>query len=379
MKTIGVVSTENPFTDRRAWSGTKFKICEGMQRAGYNVVWIRAGRKWASKLGNIIFHLFAPKGNKFRFTSYAARLNASFICKKQLSECDYLFFASDQHTFANYLKTSKPLVAYSDATFSLLTNYYYPRKTEWVFKNSDRCERKSLQRCRVVLMSSDWAADSCVRDYGVDSQKVHVLEFGANLDDEHIISASPYKGEQLNVLFSGVEWKRKGASVAIDAVRLLNQQGINARLSLVGIRPDVIPTEYQNLPFVEYVGFLNKNKPDEYQRFAQIIAQSHITILPTIAECSPIALIEASAFGLPIFTHDTGGIANYVENGVNGYRLPLGCGAEGFASAIANAIKSNELAVLSQGGRELYASRTNWTVWSQRFRQIMDEAGLGAE
>lgn len=41
MKTIGFVSLENPMTDRAAWSGTLFKICEGIQKAGFNVKWIR--------------------------------------------------------------------------------------------------------------------------------------------------------------------------------------------------------------------------------------------------------------------------------------------------------------------------------------------------
>ena len=54
------------------------------------------------------------------------------------------------------------------------------------------------------------------------SAKCKVLEFGANLDDEDIVKSDKYeKGDVLNVLFSGVNWERKGAAIAIDTVKEL--------------------------------------------------------------------------------------------------------------------------------------------------------------
>ena len=53
------------------------------------------------------------------------------------------------------------------------------------------------------------------------------------------------------------------------------------------------------------------------------MSSSDILLLPTQAECAGIVFVEASAYSMPIFTHDTGGISNYVINGINGYRLPL--------------------------------------------------------
>jgi len=50
---------------------------------------------------------------------------------------------------------------------------------------------------------------------------------------------------------------------------------------------------------------------------------SDIFILPSRAECSAIVLAEAAAFGLPVLTCDTGGLADYVSNGANGFRLPV--------------------------------------------------------
>ena len=36
-KIIGYVSAEDPFRDKKAWSGTKYKIREALQNAGYEV------------------------------------------------------------------------------------------------------------------------------------------------------------------------------------------------------------------------------------------------------------------------------------------------------------------------------------------------------
>ena len=37
-KIIGYVSAEDPFRDKKAWSGTKYKIREALQNAGYEAV-----------------------------------------------------------------------------------------------------------------------------------------------------------------------------------------------------------------------------------------------------------------------------------------------------------------------------------------------------
>ena len=43
---------------------------------------------------------------------------------------------------------------------------------------------------------------------------------------------------------------------------------------------------------------------------------------------------EASAFGLPLITTNTGGIPTIVEDGVNGYKLPLEATGREFAKKI---------------------------------------------
>ena len=80
---------------------------------------------------------------------------------------------------------------------------------------------------------------------------------------------------------------------------------------------------------------------------------------------------EASGYGIPIFTYDTGGLSNYVINGVNGFRLNTNSNGEDFAKCIYNSIEERKLGVLSEGGLRLYKERLNWDVFSQRVCQLL--------
>lgn len=147
---------------------------------------------------------------------------------------------------------------------------------------------------------SDWLSTK--------TSKCHVLEFGANIDERDIVKTDIYHGGPVNILFSGVEWERKGADIAIDTVKELNRKGVEAKLFLVGIKEENIPEKYKNISCVDYIGFLNKNIPEQYQKLITIMGRCNLFLLPTKAECAGIVLCEASAFGLPIFTFDTGGL-----------------------------------------------------------------------
>lgn len=185
------------------------------------------------------------------------------------------------------------------------------------------------------------------------------------------MAAEPYRSGELRILFSGIEWKRKGCDIAIETVKRLNGDGIKTKLYIVGLDIGKIPLEYQNLSYVEYVGYLNKNNPYHYNKYIEIIRNCHCLLLPTHAECSAIVFCEAAAFGLPAFTYDTGGLGNYVINGKTGYRLDKKSKAEDFANIIKKTVKCNEFLKLQSGSLALYEERISWSVWSRRFADMM--------
>nr|MDH4482622.1 glycosyltransferase [Rhodoferax sp.] len=56
---------------------------------------------------------------------------------------------------------------------------------------------------------------------------------------------------------------------------------------------------------------------------ADILRQAHIVCLPSYREGLPKSLLEAAASGLPIVTTNTVGCQDVVENGVNGFLVPV--------------------------------------------------------
>lgn len=376
-KVIGYISEKNPFTDRKAWSGTIFKIREGIENAGYEVRWLCSRPNGVLKFLYRLIAKLRYRHIKINYNRAYSRLSARSIDKKLYKGCDYLFVPCNA-CMIPYLPKDIPVIFYTDTTHRLMVGYYWTKKMPpKTIEHGEECERAGIGRAALNLRSSHWAADSVVKDYGYDPAKTYVIEFGANIDDNDLVSDTlKYtEGETVNILFSGVEWKRKGGDVAVETVRLLNEQGVKARLVIAGIRE--LPQQYAGLPYIDYVGFLNKNNPEQYRRYVQLWKEATLFLLPTQAECSAIVYCEASAYGVPIFTYDTGGTGDYVIDGVNGYKLPPSAGAADFAACIRRNLNTASLQALHDGGQRLYREKLSWPAWSRRFREIMEENGMG--
>lgn len=370
-RTIAYISQSDPFTDRLAWSGTNFKLREGIESAGFRVKWIPFTiNKYKLILLKVLIKVLFGKRALVDHNRFYFRMCAQSIDLKQLDSCDYLFFPNSGQIGA-YLNTDKPIIYFSDATFSLMVDYYWKNQSKWVVKEGIDNDLKAIKRSIINIRSSKWAADSVVNDYGADPRRTCVIELGANIDDNDIKPSLPYrKGQTLNMLFSGVDWERKGGDIAVETVRLLNEYGINSKLIIAGIKQ--LQAKYENTPYIENLGFLNKNNIEQYKQYIRAMSNAHVFLLPTKAECAGIVYCEASAFGLPIFSYDTGGVRNYVRNGVNGYTLPISSGAKDFANAIINCVEHNRLNDLHYGGIDLYKTTLNWNSWGKRFRECIE-------
>ena len=376
-KVIGYISEKNPFTDRKAWSGTIFKIREGIENAGYEVKWICSHPNGILKFLCRVLARIQYGYIKINYNRTYSRLSARSINKKLYEGCDCLFVPSNSGLLS-YLPKDIPIIFYTDTTHKLMVGYYWKKKLPLrTIEHGEECERAGINCAALNLRSSHWAAESVVNDYGFDPNKTYVIEFGANIDDSDLLPATlKYaEGATVNVLFSGVEWKRKGGDIAVETVRLLNEQGVKARLIIVGIKK--LPQQYAGLPYVEYVGFLNKNNPEQYRRYVQLWREATLFLLPTQAECSAIVYCEASAYGVPVFTYDTGGTGDYVIDGVNGYKLSPSDGAAEFAACIKRNLNAASLQALHEGGLRLYKEKLSWSAWSRRFKKIMEENGMG--
>lgn len=339
------------------------------------IQWIPIKKSFCGKCLTHLFHKLSKKGLpniNLPITRFGSTLCYNKIYVDSLNSCDVIVAFFCVHNLGK-LGTTSPIIYFSDATFPVLLNYYddYSNIPRFLQKEALSLEEEGLNVARHAIFSSDWAKNGAMQ-LGIKEKKLSVVELGANINENDIKITPPnlYKHRNINILFLGVDWYRKGGDIAVDATKWLNSNGVKSTLHIVGCEPT---EKIKGEPYVRCHGFKNKNIKKEYDELVHLIQECHLLLLPTIAECAGIVFAEASAYGLPIFTHDTGGIPNYVRNGVNGYRLPLGCTGADFGKKIKEAIDNGEIAKLSDGGRKLNRERLNWGRWGDEVKKIIDD------
>ena len=123
-KVIGYVSEKNPFTDRKAWSGTIFKIREGIENAGYEVKWICSRPNDVSKLLCKGIARLRYKHNKTYYTRQYSRLCARSINKHAYKGCDHLFVPCSAWT-RPYQPQEIPVIFYTATNTRLMGGYFW--------------------------------------------------------------------------------------------------------------------------------------------------------------------------------------------------------------------------------------------------------------
>ena len=227
------------------------------------------------------------------------------------------------------LAGSAPIAIWADATFHALRSTYpdFARYSAASIDEGERAERAAYARARLLCFASEWAAADAVAHYGIHPDKVRVVPFGANVDSpfaDEAAALTAVRGRDWSTVrfaFIGVDWQRKGGDIAVAVVRRFIERGLPAILTVVGCTP---PAEVASLPYVACEGFLSKKDAAHAARLADIMAQSHFLLVPTLAECFGLVFAEASAHALPSITHAVGGTPTAIRDGVGGVLLPLG-------------------------------------------------------
>lgn len=377
------ISTSKTSDDRSAWSGTVYQSFKGLMTAEFEVDYLSAMRDYNQTfLDKLICTYWLRVPAKF---GKLTRMDESFytvrIFRQTLKEFDYspydIIFIPTHIAIVNALPNNirAKIVHLVDATVDSLFGYYTEFSNLWFhnYWEAHYLGKHAFRKSDLIIASSEWCRKNSILQYGISSDKIKVVEFGANIDDADIPEPKhKYDSDKpLKIYWSGVNWIRKGGDVALECCRELIRRGYRIEFHITGMKE--LTKEIASQPWVFNHGFLNKNNPDEYRKLIRIMSQQDIFLFPSRAECSSIALCEANAFGLPCFVYDTGGTANYVQNGYNGYMLPLTSTGVDFADSIILAQDNNQLANLSLNARSTYLEKLNWKVWSNKVKQLLTE------
>lgn len=311
--------------DIRTWSGSVYFIAKTLEAKGarlHRLNELEQKRLLLHKVVNRLYGLMGAHGPMpiERSMRMAERFAGSISKHLDKGRHDAVF--SPSSIPVALLKTSRPKVFITDATFADLLEQYpelssYPQE---LVHEGHELERAALANCDLAFYASHWAAGSAVRRYGADPAKVRVVPFGSNLGlqvpDELILRAIEERPmERCDLLLLGVSWERKGGPLAVQVVEELNKAGLPSTLTVIGCTPPA-GTPMQH---VRVLPFIDKSTAMGQRRLINHLLRSHFLLLPSVAECYGIVYAEASSLGVPSLARDVGGVGEVVQAGKNGF------------------------------------------------------------
>jgi glycosyltransferase involved in cell wall biosynthesis len=374
-RTVGYVTASDP-RDKRSWSGIHNKMYESLLKQFDEVIILgpikksRLVEKLLRTLNIIHLKLFKKKFNKHHNITLSKYYASKITTNLKNKNVDVLFAPASPTEIA-FLKTSIPICYLSDTSFGQLNEYYkgFTGISALSVKESNLIEQRAISNSKTQVYSSDWAAHYVLKNYTSDKNYVFTLKFGANIDFvPNKLDINKEFRRTINLLFLSVEWERKGGDIALEAFEILLNKGYDITLTICGCTP---PKKINN-PRIKVVPYLNKNVKSDNECFLKILQHTHIMIVPTRADCTPIAFCEASAFGIPVITTDTGGISSIIENGLNGYALPLDSNPLDYATKIQELLDDpNKMKELSAKSRTKFEEELNWDIWAKKMKEIL--------
>ncbi len=380
--TIGFVAIEDA-GNQKSWSGIPYHLLNALKKQDVSVeVFSPLNRDFRYALAP--FKIAARIARKetwvdrypLALRSYARQL------KKRMRQNPVDVILSTSTVPITLLECSEPLVFYTDSVFHLMPNYYggiWDRLTPGAIRRGMWQEETALQNCTIGVYSSDWAAE-CARKYS-RPEKIRVAAFGASMRADHdreavrqwALERMSRLPSECQLLFVGVDWERKGGAIAVETARLLNEAGVRTSLTLVGCQPNEEVPEY-----VKVLGFVDKHSSDGRKQLEELYRRATFFILPTRAEAAGIVFCEASAYGVPSITCKTGGVEDYVRDGVNGITLPLDNAPEVFATCIREILENKDrYSALCLGAFNEYKTRLNWDGTAAALVNLCREAVQG--
>ena len=372
---VGFAARSSPL-DKKSWSGTSYytyqEILKNNDVEIFHFNWPWLLREWLTTQKSINRRWFKRQTVVEFLKAYAKYFSKQLTKELKKRPVDVLFVSASSQLIA-YVETAIPIIYMTDATFQQLQGFYpyFSNLADYNNRQGIELDKKAFLKTSHCMLASDWNKYSAITEYGMDEKHISVVPCGANLD---LIPAKKdlnfEASGQCRLLFLGVEWERKGGDIALETFQLLQQKGMNPHLHIIGCVP---PYDLSNEKNVTVIPFLDKNKKEDFQQLNSIFLATDFLLLPTRAECAGVVFSEASAYGIPSITTDTGGVNTYVKNAINGFTFPLTAKAEVYAEKIGQLLADKQaFHHLKLSARNYYDEILNWDLWGQRFQQIAE-------
>ncbi len=169
-----------------------------------------------------------------------------------------------------------------------------------------------------ITVPSSFALQSYLA-MGVPRRKLHVIPYGAELDQLQTSTESPRDSvnDSFNILFAGAVSLRKGVPYLLEAFAQLKAPG--KRLRLAGsIDPDIkqVLGKFAT-DGVEILGPLSRTE------LTALMRDSDVLVLPSIEDGFGLVMAEAMACGCTIISSTNTGGSDLYSDGAEGFIVPI--------------------------------------------------------
>lgn len=212
------------------------------------------------------------------------------------------------------IKEVYPLIAGLGSVF--LKNGFKAKFIRFILKSEYKF---SLKNCPKVFFQNNDDVNTFTSQKIIGKDKAVILNgSGVNLEK---FTVQPFP-EKFGFLCISRLIKDKGVFEYLEACKKVKQKYPNIRCLLVGpfdSNPSAIKREelrpFTDAGFVEYFGEQTDVRP--------FLEQCSVYVLPSYREGTPKTVLEAMASGKAVITTDAPGCRETVEDGVNGFLIPI--------------------------------------------------------
>jgi glycosyltransferase involved in cell wall biosynthesis len=374
IKILGVI--DDPPFDPQTWSGSSYYLFSALK--GKNVLCDALSAKPPKMIQYLFKGLsFQTDINKWRFKFHLNTHYYEQMTKAALQQIKRLHGEAAGYNvilqigaWYDLTKRDNALtVSYHDGNLHALLNspFGYPKISRKVIERALKYEKRLYEKIDLIFPMSKWLANSFIKDFEVSAKKL--LPVGAGINLPYILGTENRDYDRPNLLFVGKQFERKGGKFLIEAFNIAKREVRDLTLTIIGPHLTHLPDG------IRCLNFLSKNTREGVEQLLSEYASASVFVMPSLYEPFGIVFAEAMAHRLPCIGTNICAIPELIENGVNGYVVPVSDSAA-LAKRMIDLLKNPEMCrQMGNRGYMKYLKNYTWDEVTNKMIAGMKERG----